>query len=332
MDHPSGIDRRMLARHIGADVDRAAPLLARVLLIREIRGIRYRGDNSLRVAMDMITDCGCAGELAAAGATTRELARALAPTHDVDRDLTTAIAAVKGLNWALQGEANSYANYSMCTAPDVHHVRSRVDQAGKEWDKARRKVRAAVERVPANLGNGEIGSRLLDRAVYRAFRPGLLTQIRYYHFGHEPERAWRRRVAKEFLDAARVAMKRGRVAAVESLADNVRAIRQALIEATPRAWARQAASHLEETAVPVLTRQEPLTANKVTAIRLAALCLAHEPEARRITALGDAFCNIFVGITVLEQRTDAGPAINNSTSTGIDAPPKPAEESRGGQA
>ncbi|WP_433264675.1 hypothetical protein ACQPZF_35740 [Actinosynnema sp. CS-041913] len=52
-------------------------------------------------------------------------------------------------------------------------------------------------------------------------------------------------------------------------------------------------------AVPIFTRQEPLTADKVAAIRLAALCLAHEPEARRITALGDAFRRIFVGITVL---------------------------------
>jgi hypothetical protein len=297
------MDRRTLAHQIGTDVDRVAPLLARILLIRAIWGVRRGGNsrynhNGLRVAKDVISNCGRAGELAATGATTQELARALAPTHDVDRDLTTAIDAAESLRGALRREETEYADYRKYTDPDGYHDRSLAKEAATAWEKERRDVDAAVGWMPKNLGNGMTGSFLLDRAIDRVFRRGFFYQIRYELFADEPERVWQRRIASVLLDAAHMAVKRGRGIAVESLADHVRTSRQMLAEATPSRWAQQAASRLEEAAVPVFTRQEPLTADKVTAIRLAALCLAHEPEARRITTLGDAFCNIFVGITV----------------------------------
>ncbi len=297
------MDRRTLAHQIGTDVNRVAPLLARILLIRAIWGVRRgRNDrynyNGLLVAKDVISTCGRAGELTTAGATTQALARALAPTHNADRDLTRAINAAESLSGALRREQAGYADYRKYTEPDGYHDSSRVMEASTAWEKERRNVNAAVGRIP-NFGNGETGSVLLDRAIDSVFRRGFFYQIRYGLFTYEPERVWQRRIASVLLDAAHTVVKRGCGIAVESLADDVRTSRQMLAEATPSRWAQQAASHLEEAAVPVFTRQEPLTADKVTAIRLAALCLAHEPEPRRDTTLGDAFCNIFVGITVL---------------------------------
>ncbi|MFI0445920.1 hypothetical protein [Actinomadura sp. 6N118] len=322
MDRPSAIDRRTLARHIGADVDRAAPLLARILLVRAIRDIldgRDRG--SLWVASDVIRDCGGAGELAVAGATTRDLAFALAPAHDVDRELTDAIAAVKRLNWSLEAEKNAYARYSLVTDPDNSYIdKERSDETWTQWQEHKHGVDNAVGGLPADLGDGRVGSLLLDRAIDRVFKRGLRYSIRYV-FAGEPERLWRRRVVEVLVDAACVG-RRGRVAATGSLADDVRDGRRALVEATSNTWAPHAANRLEEIAVPVFTGQEPLTADNVTAIRLAALCLAHEARAARITAAVEAFLGIVVGITRMERDS----AISDPPSTTLmDRGPAPQE-------
>ncbi|MCP9977385.1 hypothetical protein [Actinomadura madurae] len=55
---------------------------------------------------------------------------------------------------------------------------------------------------------------------------------------------------------------------------------------------------LEEVAIPVLTEREPLTAGKITAIRLAALCLACEVDGARTA---DPFRGIVTGITLMER-------------------------------
>ncbi|KAB2350304.1 hypothetical protein [Actinomadura rudentiformis] len=315
MDRPSGIDRRTLARHIGADVDRVAPLLARILLVRAIGDILGGRDReALWVAVDVISDCEGGGEFAVAGATTRALAGALAPAHDVDRDLTTAVTAVKQLNWTLKAEKNAYARYSVVTDPDNSYIDpEQSDETWTRWQEYKRGVDDAVGGLPADLGRGEVQSLLLDRAIDRVFERGLLYSIRYV-FAGEPEGMWRCQVAKILLDAARVGLIRGRAGTVESLADDVHAGRRALVEATSSAWAREAANHLVEIAVPVATREEPLTADKVTAIRLAALCLAHESQAARMTAAGDAFRDVVVGITLMERDTAAGTTRNGGTT------------------
>ena len=309
MDRPNGIDRRTLARHVSADVDRVAPLLARILLVRAIRQVRYHyGRGSLWVADDVISDCGGARGLAVAGAATRELARTLAPAHDVERDLTTAIAMVKQLNWTLIAERNAYADYSMVTDPDNNYIDpKRSEETWKRWQEHKDRIGDATGRLPADLGSGKVGSLLLDRAVDRVFERGWFFGIRAM-LSAEEERLWRRQVLRVLLGAARVAPVRGRPAATGSLADDLRRGGQALVEATPNAWARQATSRLEEIAVPVLTGQEPLDARKVTVIRLTALCLTRESEAAKAPAAGEAFRDIVAGITLIERDTAAGSA------------------------
>ncbi|GAB2984161.1 hypothetical protein [Saccharothrix stipae] len=294
MDHRSGLDREAVTRHLEDDLRRVLPLLGRILLIRAVRGIRYNRVHSLWVAKDAIAST---SELATAGATTRRLAQALAPTHDVDADLASLVPSVQGLSRALEQKAGAYARYSVRTDPDAGRDPDRIEEAGREWDAARRHASESLERMPVPPGSGTVGSVLLDRALDRVFRRGFLYDLRYYHFAREPERSWQRRAARVVLDAGHAAWKRGRTAVVEDLADDVRTSRRSLDEAQPSEWARQVADRLEQTAVPVLTRRVPPTADEVTAIRLAALCLAHEPEARRSAVLGDALCRVFVGIT-----------------------------------
>lgn len=94
-----------------------------------------------------------------------------------------------------------------------------------------------------------------------------------------------------------------RVASLDALANNVRSGRKALIEATSTRWTQRVTSRLEENALPVFNRQLPLTANKATAIRLAALCLAAEADVHCPSPVGDTFRNIATGITLLERRS-----------------------------
>ncbi|QKW38706.1 hypothetical protein HUT06_35690 [Actinomadura sp. NAK00032] len=298
MDRP--IDRRTLAAHIAADVDRAAPLLARMLLVRAVWNLHHHyGDHALWVAQDMAADC--REDIEEAGVAARELARALVPDHDADRDLTDAVDATRSLSVAIRRENDAYARYSMATDPDIPIDEERAGRLSTEWDEERSNARAASIGLPADLGSGEAGSRLLDRALSRVFKRGLYYHARHYLLSAEPERAWRRRVADVLHGAACVRLARGNAAATGDLTRNVREGRRVLDGTSPSAWARQAVSRLEETAVPVLTERAPATANRITAIRLAALCLAYEADVARAPAAGDPFRGLVLGITLLER-------------------------------
>jgi len=64
--------------------------------------------------------------------------------------------------------------------------------------------------------------------------------------------------------------------------------------------------------LPIFTRQQPLTTHTTTAIRLAALCLAAEADAREANQLGDTFREIAAGVTLLQRRA-TGQAIPTET-------------------
>ncbi|MFG2091502.1 MULTISPECIES: hypothetical protein [unclassified Spirillospora] len=301
MDRPSAIDRRTLARHIAGDVDRVAPLLARLLVIRAIWNIRHRrGDHSLWVAQDMAADC--REELRAAGTTTRNLARALVPDHDVDHDLTTAITGADRLSTAIRSERDAYADYHLATDPDSLD-KQRAAEMGRRWQEKQDHAGEALRGLPGDLGRGEAGSLLLDRALDRVFERGPYYQARHYLFSREPERAWRRRVAGVLHDEASTAMVRGSRAATGDLAADLRHGCRALGDTAPSAWAGQAAGRLEHIAIPVFTGTKPLTPDKVTAIRLLALCLTCELETDRPSAAGDPFRVVVAGITSMERDT-----------------------------
>ncbi|MEO3829125.1 hypothetical protein [Actinomadura sp. B10D3] len=288
--------RRTLAHHIAADVDRASPLFARILLVRAIWNLRHRrGDHSLWVAKDVASDCPEA--LRTVGWTARESTRVLVPGHDADHDLTTAVTGADRLSSAVRREGDAYARYQLATDPDISIDKKRAGELGDEWQDQRGHVRDALHELPSDLGSGRTGSLLLDRALDRVFKRGLYYQTRHYLFSREPERAWRGRVAGVLQDAARV---RGGPAPAGDLADSVREGRRAFDGAAPDTWARHAAVRLEEVAMPVIDGREPLTAGKVTAIRLAALCLSCEVDGAR-TRAADPFRGIITGITLMER-------------------------------
>ncbi|WP_395111493.1 hypothetical protein [Actinomadura sp. SCN-SB] len=295
------IDRATLTRHIAFDVDRVAPLLARILVIRAIRSLRYGyGEHALWVAQDMASDC--RDELGTAGAATRDLARALVPDHDADRDLALAADAAARLSAAIRIEGNSYSNYHQATDPDIYIDKQRAGELWDEWQEQKSHVNEAMRDLPQDLGSGETGSLLLDRALDRVFERGLYYEIRHHLFSREPERAWRRRVAGVLNDAARAGLSRAGTAPIgEELADRLQAGRRALDGTEPSAWARNAASRLDEIAIPLFTGREPYTAVRGTAIRLLALCLACESEAARIPVADDPYRRVVIGITLMEQ-------------------------------
>ncbi|MFD9944851.1 hypothetical protein ACFWYW_39555 [Nonomuraea sp. NPDC059023] len=301
MDRPSGFGRRTLAHHIAADVDRAAPLLARILLIRAIWNIRHhRGEHGLWVAGDMVDDC--RSELERASTTTRDLARALVPDHDVDRDLTAATDAVDRLRAATRRAGNAHSAFSLAADPDICHDEQRIGDLAAQWHDERDHAVDAVQGLPDDLGIGEVGSRLLERALDRVFRRSLYYEIGHHMFSQAPERAWRRRVAGVLCKAARVRPARCQAAATGDLASKIRDGRKVLDSMTARSWARHAARRLEGIAIPVFTGQQPLTAVKATAIRLTALCLADEFVPGRNSAPDDPFGDIMIRITMMERE------------------------------
>ncbi len=69
-------------------------------------------------------------------------------------------------------------------------------------------------------------------------------------------------------------------------------------------WAAIVARHLQETAIPVINRQEQLTSARATRIRLAALCLAVVADDLDKSELGEDFRKIAAGVTLIEQRAN----------------------------
>ncbi len=135
---------------------------------------------------------------------------------------------------------------------------------------------------------------------------------------NKPAAAWPAEFAQEFIEETGIA-KTHYVASPDTLADKVHSGQQALVnlfgppdQAAPLRWAHQVARNLQETALPIFTRQQPLTANTATAIRLAALCLAAEADAREANQLGDTFREIAAGVTLLERRA-TGQAVPTET-------------------
>ncbi len=133
-----------------------------------------------------------------------------------------------------------------------------------------------------------------------------------------PTAAWSAEFAQVFVDETGIA-KAHYVVAPDTLADKVHSGQQALVDlfgtpdgAASRPWAHQVARNLQETALPIFTRQQPLTVDNATAIRLAALCLAAEADAREANQLGDTFREIAAGVTLLERRA-TGQAVPTET-------------------
>lgn len=88
------------------------------------------------------------------------------------------------------------------------------------------------------------------------------------------------------------------VVSVDELAHRIREACTSMRELTD-SWAALVATALQDTALPVATWQQPLSADSAIAIRLAALCLAAEADSARLRT---TFHEIAAGVTFLERR------------------------------
>ena len=128
---------------------------------------------------------------------------------------------------------------------------------------------------------------------------------------------WPAKFAQELIDEIGVT-KADYVVSPDILAGKVDSGHQALVnifrplDGILLPWAHRVARNLREIALPIFTRQQPLTADTATAIRLAALCLAGEADAHAASELGNTFREIAAGVTLLQRRS-TGQAVPTET-------------------
>jgi hypothetical protein len=126
-----------------------------------------------------------------------------------------------------------------------------------------------------------------------------------------PSATWPAEFSRVFIEQTRITRRPIDVMSPDALVDEVRSGRKALLElleplgaVAASSWVYQIAGGLEETALPILSRQQPLTADSATALRLTVLCLAAEADALAKDELGDTFRAIAAGVTLLERRAN----------------------------
>ncbi len=234
-------------------------------------------------------------DLTRALALARDLDRGLDLTHDFTRDLTRAGDLARDLARDLDRALD------LTRALDI--ALDRILDRARDIPGARDVTRARdLEDLRARfMGNA------LGHALTRALR-------RY-----TPEASWPVEFAQELISETGIAKTARYIVSPDTLADKVRSGRQDLANllgptdsAASPPWARQVAINLQETALPIFTRQQPLTRDTATTIRLAALCLAAEADVRKANQLGDTFREIAAGVTLLERRA-TGKAVPTET-------------------
>ncbi|MCT2585465.1 hypothetical protein [Actinophytocola gossypii] len=122
-----------------------------------------------------------------------------------------------------------------------------------------------------------------------------------------PGSAWATDVSEELVATAGASDTRCVVLA-DALADRIRE-GCAGVRELGDPWAGRVAEAFQETATPLTTWHQPLTAECATALRLTALCLAAETGEHGADRLRATFNEIAAGVTFLQQRAeDGGPS------------------------
>lgn len=310
-DHPRLVEAAALTRHVDQDIERAASLIARLLVVRcavvagkHARGRRYGGPTvapgyadtarlstfAKRIAEDPERRRG----LEVAGDLDRALARDLATHHDVDRNLHPVQQAIFSLDH-LEKRASNSAGMDFHYTYDEDAYKNADGRAywAKEAEDAAEDVKGSADDVARGLIYYEVRGRALEHALDAAFAA-------------RDQADWHRRFREKFLDLTGC----GRFTGIVSLEAMVSQLRAARLElkrllrpgVTPTEWADKVASGLEDNAVRVFDRTRPLTADLATRTRLAAMCLAAEADAHGGDPIGDTFRGIASGITLMEQR------------------------------
>jgi energy-coupling factor transporter ATP-binding protein EcfA2 len=286
-NNPHAINAGALARHVNQDIERAMPTLSRLLLLRSV--VRLR---TLIVVMgagrDRTRDRGRDRELS------RELALAHALDREIDRvrDLNPELARALGLT--LDHELDRDLKRAIDLTRDLERDLNRTDPRKRTATRTLSQTRALdrVRTLNRDLVLGTALSHAIEQVLSHSFTAG-----------------WPAMFAQAFIE--RTGISEGPcVVSLDGLADKVHGGQRELLDllgpvkfqdAAP--WAYHVVNRLEETALPVVTRQVPMTPDTATALRLAALGLATEADVRDAKELGDTFREIAAGVTLLERRS-----------------------------
>jgi hypothetical protein len=311
--HPHSIDGRTLTSQVEEDIRRSTPTLTRLLLLRSIvtirallRGGEIRSQDAARLReldhkLDEIFEPVIALDLDHA------LDRSF--YHELDRDRTQNIGLDRALDltqavvqsrFARIRDAGSTLDHCLNVAQTLVRTRDlALDPAQDNLIHTLNLANARVRALDAGRGDGDIQHTLdgligvaLSGALGRALGRGPGTDD------------WPAEFARAFVERTNIATGSWEISMDMLVGDLRNGYRDLLVLLAKERWAYSVAHRLEQLAIPIITRQVPITSGAATAVRLAALCLAAEADDRKLSQVGDLYRSVAAGVTLLERRAD----------------------------
>lgn len=285
--HPNRIDAQQLADRVRSDLALSMKSVTYLLLDASI------GTVILAHTLARALDRALARDLARALdlALTLDVNRNLDRDRDLTRDLTRALDLTRDLEHAPDrvrdlGLARGLAR-ARARARDRARDRDLDLARDLTLDLARNRALASPHSRTAVMGTA------LANALTRSLQKG------------RPTRDWFHQFTQAFVDETRITTGSWSVS-LDTLSDNVRRSRewfQSLSSLAPPTWPHdEVAARLEKQAVPIFGLEQPLSAEVATAVRLAALCLAAEADAKGEGLIGDGYREVAAGVTLMELR------------------------------
>jgi NACHT domain-containing protein len=308
--HPYIIDAVTLKNHVIEDVECSTPTLTRLLLLRAIVTVRILACGLdlvpvRNLALDHVLDCAF------------DLNRTLHHAHNLihQGDLKHALDRARDLNDTL-GRARRDRGTILDRARTLA-----LELAGTlTLDLARTHDHAhpldlgidAARALDADdaLESDRALDRAFDRALGRVMGSALSYALADVLRQDTPTATWPAEFSRVLIEQTAIG-KTSYLVSPDTLMEETRSGRNALLarlgpvdKLPTSSWAYHILDGLEETALPIFTRQQPLTADSATALRLAALCLATEADTLAAGDTGSIFRGIAAGVTLLERRAN----------------------------
>jgi energy-coupling factor transporter ATP-binding protein EcfA2 len=311
--HPHLVTDAQLAEHLSRDFQQTAPIVTRVLLLHSLLRSMYLGGYRIRASNGVVDYFDLFADLNSHLSRTFDLVLEYMfesesrERYDADlalqhQSMLQALNIAQILSQADNTDPNcrQYVEFALRTAqklstslipiPDLGLIRA-LDHI---IDLDRSRIPRSVAQADGVSATDVVGVALA-RTVER-----LLLEV--------PSVDWCTTLTREFLAATGCASW-SQVIVLDELPKKLLAGQhelRLLIGATSAevhiAWPVQVAGQLADYAGPVFAREQPITTDQATVIRVAALCLAAEADADSASDLGDTFREIAAGATLLERR------------------------------
>ncbi|WLW56013.1 NACHT domain-containing protein [Streptomyces sp. YU58] len=301
--HPYAMEPDALARSVANDLGRAGPTLARLLLLRALVAVRLlpRGldtiptldavvEDLLDRLHDLVWTLRRAAELEPARARGDQYEVAFAKADELGAE-------IRNGTWRESADGIVSALLQLLTALlETWRVRDRADAV----ELILRPGRVLAQEPAADHAFERALEQAMGTALSSAVTHGLRTAAHPNH--------WNTDFSRKFIAGTGAKNLSCRVSPDE-LADLARETSTAFTrllessrEAVPPSWANAVNEDLGRSAPPIFEGRHPLTARAASEVRITALCLAVEAEARDAPDLGAAFRRVALGTTLLEER------------------------------